>query len=134
MPMGVRTPVESMSMRPLMGMVHALTEPGICSARSISSISSSHEMCSGQMWPRKDFSRCGAHEEYQRSFARHSAGGFSTTVVSIIESGAGSVDVSARPALPKTQTTSGNDFRMRSCVSISRWASVTDMPGTVVGM
>ena len=70
----------------------------------------------------------------QRSFGRHSAGGFSTTVVSIIENGAGSVDVSARPALPNTETTSGKDLRIRSWVSRRRWASVTEMPGSVVGM
>ena len=56
------------------------------------------------------------------------------TVVSIMENGAGSVDVSARPALPKTVTTSGNDFRIRSCVCSRRPASVTEMPGSVVGM
>ena len=60
--------------------------------------------------------------------------GFSTMVVSIIESGAGSVEVSARPALPNTRSTSGN---LRSCLSIvcrRRWASATEMPGIVVGM
>ena len=62
------------------------------------------------------FSHSGAHEEYQRSLWRHSVGGFRTTVVSIIENGAGSVEVSARPALPKTRSTSGKDFRIRSWV------------------
>ncbi len=56
------------------------------------------------------------------------------TVVSIIENGAGSVDVSARPALPKTRSTSGKDLRIRSCVWSSRSASVTEIPGSVVGM
>jgi len=79
-------------------------------------------------------SHSGARAEYQRSFARHSSGGLSTTVVSIIENGAGSVEVSARPAFPKTVTTSGNDFRIRSCVSRSFCASVTESPGRVVGM
>ncbi len=41
MPTGVRTPVVSMSMRFLIGMVQALVVPGIRSARSISSTSSS---------------------------------------------------------------------------------------------
>ena len=49
MPTGVRTPVVSMSMRPLIGMVQALVMPGSCSAWSISAISSSQEMRSGQM-------------------------------------------------------------------------------------
>jgi hypothetical protein len=56
------------------------------------------------------------------------------TVVSIIENGAGSVELSARPALPKTRSTSGNDFSIRSCTCRSRSASVTEMPGMVVGM
>ncbi len=55
-------------------------------------------------------------------------------MVSIIEKGAGSVEVSARPALPKTLETSGKLFRMRSCVWRSRLASLTEMPGSVVGM
>ena len=76
----------------------------------------------------------GAHEEYQRCLPRHSCGGFRITVVSIIEKGAGSVEVSARPALPNTRSTSGNDLRTRSCVSSSAWASATEIPGRVVGM
>ena len=56
------------------------------------------------------------------------------TVVSIMEKGAGSVEVSARPALPNTRSTSGKDFRIRSCICRSRLASVTEMPGSVVGM
>ena len=39
---------------------------------------------------------------------RHCSGGLSFTTVSNIESGAGSVGVSACPALPKTDSTSGN--------------------------
>ena len=39
---------------------------------------------------------------------RHCSGGLSETTVSNIESGAGSVAVSAWPALPKTRSTSGN--------------------------
>ncbi len=55
-------------------------------------------------------------------------------MVSIIENGAGSVEVSARPALPKTRSTSGNDLSTRSCVSSSSCACATEMPGSVVGM
>ena len=54
--------------------------------------------------------------------------------VSIIENGAGSVEVSARPALPSTRATSGKRIRMRSCTCISCCASATEMPGSVVGM
>ena len=132
--MGVRTPVESMSMRALMGIVHAFVVPGIFSAWSISSTSSSWEMRSPHTWRKAPASHSGAHEEYQRSFFRHSNSGLRMTVVSIIENGAGSVDVSARPALPKTRSTSGNDFRMRSCTCRRRSASVTEIPGSVVGM
>jgi hypothetical protein len=39
MPIGVRMPVDSMSVRALMGIVQALATPGNCSALSISEIS-----------------------------------------------------------------------------------------------
>ncbi len=54
--------------------------------------------------------------------------------VSIMEKGAGSVDVSARPDFPSTLATSGKPMRIRSCDCMRRWASVTEMPGSVVGM
>ena len=56
------------------------------------------------------------------------------TVVSIIESGAGSVAVSARPDLPNTDWTSGKERRMRSSTRSRRCASVVEIPGIVVGM
>ena len=43
-PIGVRMPVESMSMRVLIGMVHALVQPGSCTVRLSSSVSSCHVM------------------------------------------------------------------------------------------
>ena len=54
-----------------------------------------------------------------RNFAQvmprgHWSNGLSEMIVSNIESGAGSVDVSACPALPKTVVTSGNFFSCRS--------------------
>ena len=55
-------------------------------------------------------------------------------MVSNISSGAGSVAVSARPALPNTDATSGKVLMIRSCVCSSSAALVTDMPGSVVGM
>jgi hypothetical protein len=79
-------------------------------------------------------SHSGAQDEYQRSLARHCSCGLRTTVVSIMEKGAGSVEVSARPALPKTRSTSGNDLSTRSWTWSRRLASVTEMPGSVVGM
>ena len=126
-------PVASMSVRFLIGIVQALTLPGICSAWSISLIKSSQEACSGQMRPSTARNGPG-HDEKKRCLARHSDIGLSCTTVSIMENGAGSVDVSARPALPCTLMTSGNCRRMRSWVSINRCASVTEMPGSVVGM
>ena len=65
---------------------------------------------------------------------RHSSRGFSRTVVSIIDSGAGSVAVSARPTLPKTCSTSGNVLIVRSVRCSSSRAAVMEMPGMVVGM
>jgi len=38
------------------------------------------------------------------------------------------------PCLPNTETTSGNEARIRSCAVRSVVASVTEMPGRVVGM
>ena len=51
-----------------------------------------------------------------------------------MENGAGSVGESARPALPKTRSTSGNVRRIRSWIWRMRPASVTDIPGSAVGM
>jgi hypothetical protein len=111
-PTGVRTPVVSMSMRFLIGMVQALDTPGMRNASFIWETRSSVEATVLRHW---DF-------------------GFSRMIVSIMENGAGSVDVSARPALPSTRSTSGKRIRMRSCTWSRRSASVTEMPGSVVGM
>src|SRR5271168_4476099 len=77
-------PVDSMSMRALIGMVQALLMPGNCSALSISAISVS------TVTP-----------------GRHWSSGFRLMMVSNISTGAGSVAVAARPALPNTLATSG---------------------------
>ncbi len=73
-----------MSMRPLIGIVHALVTPGSATAASISAISRS------QVMP-----------------GRHSSTGLRVMVVSNMSRGAGSVAVSALPALPSTISTSG---------------------------
>ena len=65
---------------------------------------------------------------------RHWWCGFSTTVVSIMSSCAGSVAVFARPTLPNTLATSGNVMRIESCRCIAARAAVMEAPGTVVGM
>ena len=76
---GVLIPVESISMRVLMGSPQELARPGNLIAASIS-------------WMSFSVVRPG----------RHSFRCLSRMVVSIMESGAGSVAVSARPALPRT--------------------------------
>ena len=53
-------------MRALIGIVQALVTPGMRSARSISSTSSSHEMWSGQIGRSSGLSQSGAQREYQR--------------------------------------------------------------------
>ena len=138
MPIGVRMPVVSMSMRPLIGIVHAFTWPGIWSAVSISEVSSSQVIgrWSGQSLRSGVCNHSGAQPEYQRGWAmrRHSLSGFSCTTVSNISIGAGSVAVSARPALPWTVSTSGNARSTRSWIWSRRVASVTETVGSVVGM
>ena len=54
--------------------------------------------------------------------------------VSIIPSGAGSVAVRARPALPNTISTSGTVRISRFCTCIMRPTSAIDAPGNSVGM
>src|SRR5664279_3866305 len=127
-------PVVSMSTRALIGMVHAFEVPGILSAWFISSTNWSVEMWAGVNLRKMFDAQFGAQEEYQVSTFRHSASGLRTITVSIMENGAGSVDVSARPALPSTVDTSGNCLMMRSCTCINCCACVTPMPGSVEGM
>ena len=55
-------------------------------------------------------------------------------MVSIMSIGAGSVGVSARPALPTTMSTSGNRQRIMSRALRSSPDSVTEARGTVIGM
>src|SRR5271165_5137188 len=100
MPTGVRMPVVSMSTRALIGMVQAFDVPGILSAWFISSTSWSVEMWSGVNLRKMPFAHPGAQDEYHVSTFRHSVSGLRTMTVSIMENGAGSVDDSARPALP----------------------------------
>ncbi len=93
-PSGVRKPVVSISMRPLMGMVQPLARPGICSAAFIWLMSCSCEMRSGVMWRSTAASQPGAQPEYHVSTCRHCDLGLRVITVSSIESGAGSVAVS----------------------------------------
>src|ERR1035441_1073092 len=66
------------------------------------------------------------HWSYHVAVLRHCDFGLSWITVSIMEKGAGLVDVSARPDFPSTLATSGKSIRMRSCVCISRCISVTE--------
>jgi hypothetical protein len=99
-------PVASMSMRLRIGGIQILVSPGTCTARSSSSTSFSGVMP-----------------------ARHCSRGLNWMVVSNISSGAGSVAVSARPALPKTRATSGTVLIMRSVCCSSSLAFCADSPG-----
>jgi hypothetical protein len=65
---------------------------------------------------------------------RHWSSGFRLMMVSNISTGAGSIAVAARPALPNTSATSGKPLMMRSEVCSSSAALVTDMPGTLTGI
>ena len=76
----------------------------------------------------------GAQAEYQVSTFRHSAFGLRVITVSSMDRGAGSVGVSARPALPSTRSTSGNCLMIRSVTWSSFCASPMEMPGMVEGM
>jgi hypothetical protein len=55
-------------------------------------------------------------------------------VVSIIDTGAGSVEVSARPSLANTRSTSGMAFKRLSMRWTIHPASRVGRPGSVVGM
>ncbi len=98
-------------MRALIGMVHALLMPGICTALSSSAMSLSIVMP-----------------------GRHSLCGLRLMMVSNISSGAGSVALLARPALPNTDSTSGKPLMIRSWSCMVSAALVTDMPGRLEGM
>jgi hypothetical protein len=110
-PSGLRTPVDSISVRVWIGIHQMFGMPGYDSFSSISATRRSQVMPS-----------------------RHSERGFRTTVVSTIPIGAGSVGVSARPILPNTLATSGNLRSSRSMSVRTFDASAIDMPGGAVGM
>src|SRR6516164_6755278 len=81
-PMGVRMPVANMSMRPLMGMVHALLTPGTFREAFISRTSSSEEIVSRVKWRKTDLAVSGAQEEYQVGTRRHLERGLGATGLS----------------------------------------------------
>ena len=136
MPIGVRMPVESMSSRPLIGMVQALEMPGSWSAASISrSQLGLGDPVVARTAGGPPSATPAPSPSTSAGFSRHCDAGLSITVVSIIESGAGSVEVLARPALPNTRSTSGKVGAACLCSWSAVWASATDIPGcTAEGM
>ncbi len=104
-------PVASMSMRLRIGGTQMLESPGTRTAWSSSATSLSGVMP-----------------------ARHWSRGLNWMVVSNISSGAGSVAVSARPALPKTLATSGTVRIMRFVCCRSSAALPAEIPGSAEGM
>ena len=111
MPIWVRMPVESISMRFRMGCVQMFVTPGICNL-----VSSRARMAS------------------LVSPLGHCSFGLKVMVVSHMFTGAGSVEVSARPTLPTTMATAGSAAMMPSCWRRSVVASVREMRGSVMGM
>jgi hypothetical protein len=55
-------------------------------------------------------------------------------VVSLMLTGAGSVEVSARPTLPTTIATAGSAAMISVLLAKNRVASVSEMRGSVMGM
>ena len=110
-PTALRTPVASISLRVWIGIHQMLGMPGKRMRRSMSLISRSHVMP-----------------------LRHWLSGLRDTTVSTIESGAGSVGLVDRPALPNTVSTSGKARISWSCVCTLRLASSMLRFGNVVGM
>src|SRR3990167_4630121 len=108
-PIGLRIPVESMSIRFFIGIVQMFGIPMKLSFSFISSTSFSSVIVSGQILWNGLLVNSG-RKEYQRRSFLHSDFGLRTIVVSNMLRGAVSVDVSALPAFPKTVSTSGNDF------------------------
>ena len=151
MPTGVLMPVESMLMRFSMGKGQALASPG----KLTTSLRPGWRCPSGSVQPKiellgGDRPLLGpeglgqrrleparpAAEEMRRPCAAATCrwSGSSCTTVSIIESGAGSVAVSARPILPWTLITSGKVLINLSVCWSSSLLLVTLMLGSVVGM
>ena len=110
-PTGLLIPVASMSMRLRIGGTQMLESPGTLTVRSSSSTSLSGVIP-----------------------ARHSSRGLNWIVVSNISSGAGSVAVSALPALANTLATSGTVLISRSVCCKSSLTLPADIPGSAEGM
>ena len=105
-------------------MVHAFDTPGKWSALSMRAIRSGKDSWSGVKCRQTGLSQVIWRKlAYQVAILGHWSFGLRTMSVSIMDGGAGSVAVSARPAFPVTRSTSGKAARTRSCACISRSAS-----------
>ena len=104
-------PVVSMLMRLMMGWVQILATPGRLTAAS------SAPMSVSRVIP-----------------GRHADSGFRCMTVSVMFSGAGSVDVSARAIFATTEATSGNCPMMAFCFFVIAMACAREMAGSVTGI
>lgn len=136
-PIGVFIPVASMSIRVFIGIVHAPVNPGILRDFSINSESSLGVICLsvGNIFESGIFIILG-HLEKNLSIEtlRHCSTGFNIIIVSIMDNGAGSVAVSALPALPNTLLTSGKLLMILSVCSNISCTLAIDIPGRVEGI
>jgi hypothetical protein len=110
-PTGLLMPVASISMRLRIGGTQMLERPGTFTVRSSSSTSLSGVIPT-----------------------RHSLRGLNWIVVSNISNGAGSVAVSALPALANTLATSGTVLISRSVCCKSSVTFPAEIPGSAEGM
>ena len=110
-PTSERMPVVSMLMRLIIGWVQMFATPGMVTA-----VSSSPMSCS-RVIP-----------------GRHADGGLRLTTVSVIFSGAGSVEVSARAIFATTEATSGNCWIAAFCFLAMSMAWGSEMAGSVTGI
>ena len=104
-------PVVSMLIRLMIGWVQMFETPGSVVATSSSPISRSRVMP-----------------------GRHTASGFKLTIVSVMLTGAGSVEVSARAILATTDATSGNCWMAAFCFFVISIAWASEIEGSVTGM
>ncbi len=110
-PTGVLIPVASMSSRLRIGIDHMLATPGVCTLRFIS-----------------------AWMESKVTPGRHWSSGFRMAIDSIMDIGAMSVAVSARPTLPSTISTSGMEAIAASRCWRICFACAVPTPGNMEGM
>ncbi len=110
-PTSERIPVVSMLIRLMIGWVQMFDTPGRVVAASSSAMSCSRVIP-----------------------GRHWASGLSRTIVSVMLTGAGSVEVSARATLATTMSTSGTAWIAAFCFLVISTACASEIAGSVTGM